>query len=271
MIPEQTTIDNKTLAVCGDSWFSSDLKFPGHSFGEVLADKNHWKLLSLARGGCSNFTIALQVDKAIELKADFVIVGITTPDRIEIPMISDSTKSIWDHLKSNFNWGSWGATQPSVYDTDRGLSNIQYAPHPDLSSQHEFLINPTVISESMNNLAFRGSNLDFYSLTSEQIEALKLYMLNLYDFKLKTQIDSWIISDACRRLINLNVPFLIVIQGLLCHRELEWVPDKNKIFESIFNVGTHPTNFRSRFHYHPDDGIAIANYVDARLKLLINN
>ena len=238
---------NKTLAVCGDSWFASDIKYPGKSFGEILADQNGFNLLSLARGGCSNFAIALQIDKAIELKVDYVIVGTTTPDRIEIPM------------------------QIQGYDKLKGLSNIQYAPHPDLSSQHAFLVDPTIISESMSNLTIDSGNAEFYNLTSDQKAALKAYTVNLYDAGVKQQIDTWIISDACRRLTAATIPFLICIEALFNGEYIAdsyWIPEKNKVTVEDFSLWNRQLS-TARFHYDPDtDGIIIANYLQKRLEEL---
>jgi len=171
----------KTLAVCGDSWFSSELRFPGQSFPEILAERLGWNLLSLARGGCSNFAIALQINRAIELGADFVLASTTTPDRIELPISAQT------------------------FDFKRGLSNIKYSPHPDLSSLNKFLTDPTIISESINNL----TRPNLYNIPDEQTAALKQYVAHLYDDQVKRQMDSWIISDACHRLVNSRIPFLI--------------------------------------------------------------
>jgi hypothetical protein len=154
---------NKVIAVCGDSWFSADPDFPGKSFGELVCAKNNWELLSLARGGCSNFTIALQVDKAIERQADFVILGTTTPDRGEFPIINAQNISIWNKLKSSFTWKNWFTTQPEVYVKARGISNMLHT--NSLSSTHNWISNPTIVSESFNNLVFH----DHKKLTPEQI------------------------------------------------------------------------------------------------------
>ena len=119
------------MAVCGDSWFSSDPNFTSASMGEIVARQNQWELTSLARNGCSNFAIALQIDKAIELAVDIVVIGTTTPDRMELPIIQKSNAIIWRRLKKLFTWEGWKYAQPMVYDRSRGLSNIQYHPHPD--------------------------------------------------------------------------------------------------------------------------------------------
>ena len=105
---------NKVVAICGGSYFSADPELPGQSFAEVMCSRNNWQLWSLARGGCSNFAIRLQVDKAIELGADIVVLGPVGPDRGEFPIITEDNRSIWDRLKDSFNWTDWGKTQPKV-------------------------------------------------------------------------------------------------------------------------------------------------------------
>jgi len=230
----------KTLAVCGDSWFSSELKFPGQSFPEIVANRMGWELLSLARGGCSNFTIALQINKAIELKADFILCTTTTPDRIELPIL------------------------PFVFDTNRGLENIKYSPHPDLSSQHKFLIEPTVISESINNL----TRPNLYNISKEQTSALVEYVTYLYDDQVKRQIDSWIISDACRRLVNSRIPFLIHTEALYFGnqaKDIGWILPKNKIDFNDFSIYNLEITEETRFHYRLEDGPVIANYIQQRI------
>ena len=152
---------NKVVAICGGSYFSADPELPGQSFAEVMCSRNNWQLWSLARGGCSNFAIRLQVDKAIELGADIVVLGPVGPDRGEFPIITEDNRSIWDRLKDSFNWTDWGKTQPKVYDETRGISNILHTTF--LSSTYPWITNPTIISESLNNLMFSNN----HKLTTE--------------------------------------------------------------------------------------------------------
>jgi len=181
---------SKTVAVCGDSWFTADPDLAGQSFGEIMCARNNWRLYSLARGGCSNFAISLQVDKAIELGVDAVIIGATTPDRCEFPIINDRNISIWDRLKKTFNCDDWGSLQPGVYVKKRGISNILHT--NSLSAKYPWIKNPTIISESLGPLMFDWSNSGFTKLTAEQLDALRSYMLNLYDHGVKRQTDCWI-------------------------------------------------------------------------------
>ena len=116
----------KRLFVCGDSWFTTDPDNQLQSVAGQLADRHDLQLTSLARVGCSNFAIALQVDQAIKNiqvlrtppASNFVIVGATTPDRIEIPIINNETKHIWEKLKEFFEsiWFSAShSAQPDLF------------------------------------------------------------------------------------------------------------------------------------------------------------
>lgn len=257
----------KTIAVCGDSWFSADPNLPGKSFGELMCAENQWNLLSLARGGCSNFAIALQVDKAIELNADLVVLGTTTADRSEFPIINEQNISVWQQLKNCFDWNNWFVNQPDVYVKSRGISNVLHT--NSLSSTHEWISEPTIISESLNNLMFTKPS----KLTQEQVDALHAYMLNLYDRGIKTQIDCWIISDACRRLQTAGIPYLIFIESLYqwdFSNDIGWVPEKNVVRPRDFSVWTSLPRAGTLFHYDAVQGSKIfSDYVQQRIKDLL--
>jgi hypothetical protein len=262
----QNETKKKTLAVCGDSWFSSDLRFPGKSFGEILSASLDWDFVSLARAGCSNFAICLQIDKAIELNVDFVIVGTTTPDRSEFPIIHDQNVSIWQKLKESFNWHN--CTQPGVYVKSQGISNVLHS--NSLSMNNAWISNPTIISESLNNLVFWKNT----KLSAKQIESLKHYMLNLYDSQIKRQYDSWIISDACRRLEESGIPYLIFTHSLYdsdFFSDIKWI-DQNKILtQSLQSIGDIGVSDVTIFHYDHDQGGKIfANYVEEKIKNCYN-
>ena len=265
--------NRKKIAICGASWFSSDLAWPGSSFGEKVAKTVNLELISLARSGCSNFTVALQINKAIELGVDYVVVGPDTWDRIELPIINSNNNALATWIRNRFNWNDWFRIQPGHYKPARGLSNIQYSPHPDLSSKHEFLTDPTVISESLNNLAFpEVKKNDFYKLNDEQVSELKLYMLNLYDSNVKQQQDCWIISDACRRLQQSQIPFIVFVHPLFTgdyEKNISWLPLENKVYKTEFNYRLLPGGGNTRFHFSPTEGSDMfAEFVIKKLNLL---
>jgi hypothetical protein len=265
----------KTVAVCGDSWFTSDNSHPGKSFGEIIARNNNWNLKSLAQMSCSNFAISLQVDRAIELKSDFIIVGTTTPDRVEIPIIDSNNKYIWENLKSFFNWSDWADHQPEVYKKSHGVDNIRPRDAHGPLAHDAGKPAPTVISESINNLLFRNR----HNFDNLQLDALKLYATALYDSGVKRQVDCWIISDACRRLISSKIPFLLYIEPLFdpgdhwqtgFKNDIDWVDKKNIIEPWQFSYYNLPQNNAGAFHYNIDQGaIVFATYIESRIKELL--
>jgi len=255
--------NNKTLAICGDSWFSKDLHHQNESFGEILSIKHNLNLLSLARGGCSNFSIALQVDQAIQMNPDFILVGCTDPNRIELPI---QKNNFLENIKEYFNWN---ANQTSAYDKLKILSNVKYTRHNSLNIQYEWLKDPTIISESINNLMFHGANSKLYNeLTDQHINALRLYMVYLYDSGIKQQYDCWVISDAVRRLYKSKIPFIIYVEPLFNHEfimDCDWIESKNKIMFNEFSYHSVPNGNRY-FHTSTEGAIMFANYIEKRLK-----
>ena len=74
------------LMVAGCSFSAVSNTLPGTSWSERLAEKlGGWKLTNLARQGCSNGGIRIQMDEIRRQRPDFAIVGPTFWDRMEIP------------------------------------------------------------------------------------------------------------------------------------------------------------------------------------------
>ena len=249
------------FAICGDSWFSTDNNLPGTSFGEVICNKQSWNLIDLARGGCSNFTIALQVDRAIEMNADLVVLNTTTSDRIELPIITEKNQSIWKKLKQGFDWDNWFDLQARCFDKDKGLSNVSYQGHNNGSVKNN-TNEPTIVSESMNNI-----DPSFFGITEEQHHALVEYMIYLHDTNLRKQFDSWIISDACRRLYQAGIPFIIFIEALYQYsynKDIQWVNEDNVFRPSELALWQMP-RCDSQYHYCPEDVNLIVDKLLPRL------
>jgi hypothetical protein len=66
------------------------------SFLDRYAKEKNFDYINLAQGGASNFFIRLQINQAIDRKADYIIIGASAPDRFEIPApsidISEDTR-----------------------------------------------------------------------------------------------------------------------------------------------------------------------------------
>lgn len=221
----------KKLAICGDSWMTPTINEKGTHFSELLSNHYNCELIPLSRGGCSNGAICVQIDQAIELKADFIIIGATSSDRIEIPL--NESRLLNEFLNS---WKKIFSTIPEYksnqYDKKRLLANFSYKKHPDLSSLNEFMKDPVLITESISNLIFPERQINnFYDIKKETIEALKQYVINLYDIKFKKQIDCWCISNQLKKLYyEKKINFLFFPSQLFTKeytKDIDWLPIKN--------------------------------------------
>jgi hypothetical protein len=74
-----------TVYSLGCSFMSSDTRWPDQpSFLDQYADYRGWQHVSLARPGATNLCIHLQIERAIQDHADYVIIGATSSDRIDV-------------------------------------------------------------------------------------------------------------------------------------------------------------------------------------------
>lgn len=96
---------------CGDSFFVEDNLW-GNNIGQYVAENLNTKVVNYAKLGASNFTIRLQVERAIQNQADLIIIGFTSIDRIEIPF--------------------------SKYRLDDGIENIDYTDNTTLPEFYRY-------------------------------------------------------------------------------------------------------------------------------------
>lgn len=181
------------MGVCGDSFFAAtqNLDRPdcnnssGKHFTEILTKKLGYDLFTLARGACSNTAIRLQIDEVVRQNCDFVIIGVTSEGRIEYPLEEDK------------------------FYYPNGIYNIIYDSHPDLSSLNQNFKNPSIVSETINNvLSGYGQVRD-----DNQRRAIELYHKELFVRELRQLQDTWILSDGVRLLIEKKIPYIIFLQN----------------------------------------------------------
>ena len=198
----------KKLIVCGDS-FSADSHEPdlvGTGYGFQLAKKLGWDVQVVARQGCSNGGIRIQIDEVIRQRPDFAIIAPTFHDRIEIPASAapyvppENENKGWAsdlqlHLQKNHDTG---------YDYKAGIDNINYGTNPYR------MICETIFSLVENyNHPYRSSRID-----KDTQVAIKQYINYLYDSNWKLQQDKWIIRDGIMQLFYAKIPFLLVANSI---------------------------------------------------------
>ena len=178
----------KKLVNCGDSYMSLDSP-PGEvtSFLQLYAERKNFLHVSLARAAATCFAIRLQIDSAIERGADFVIVGCTSSNRMDVAAPG----------VQNYSWVK--------------LNNILYTGYRSLSEHNIKSKNPLVVSDVIENLLNKKHE---NMLSDQQRTAIKNYVADLYDNNLKRQENYFVISDGLRKLQYHQIPFLYIPHGL---------------------------------------------------------
>lgn len=194
------------LIVCGCSYSAPSRTLPGTAYGEVLARKLGWDVEILARQGCSNGGIRVQIDEVIRQQPDFAIIAPTFWDRIEIPATaapydwSKNTERGWNpslqqHLQEEHLNG---------YDRSAGIDNVNYGTNPYR------MICETIFSLAENyDHPYRSSKIDRNTQA-----AVKQYINHMYDSNWKRQQDEWIIRDGIMQTFYSGIPFLVVANNL---------------------------------------------------------
>lgn len=195
------------LGVCGDSYMAatingsrSDIEdSEGRHFTEILAKKINYEYFTLARGACSNTAIRLQIDEMIKQRVDLVIIGATSPNRMEFPKLGQ------------------------IYDVTEGVYNLDYDIniYPDRSCKNS-KFKHRLVSETFTNIL--TSDMPFYkkilnphtisarpNITDEQAKALEYYIDYLYDPTYKTQLDMFILHSGYKALEDAGIPFVMII------------------------------------------------------------
>lgn len=192
----------KKLIVCGDSFAAPSKKLPGTAHGELLAKKLGWEVEILARQGCSNGGIRIQIDEVLRQRPDFAIIAPTFHDRMEIPASNapyipekDEHKGwqsdLQSHLQKNHGIG---------YDPAAGIDNVNYG------TNNYRMICETIFSLVENYPHTYRSQ----KISKEAQSAMKQYINYLYDANWKLQQDKWIIRDGIMQLFYAGIPFLLV-------------------------------------------------------------
>lgn len=191
---------SKKLMVCGCSFSAPSLTLPGTSWSEKLASTLGWELVNLARQGCSNGGVRIQIDEVMRQRPDFAIVTPTFWDRIEIPASSAPTQAtgigLQEHLQNQ--------NLANGYDPAAGIDNVNYG-----NNQYR-MICETIFSLADNiGHAYRPGK-----ISKEAQTAVKHYLNYIYDTNWKHQLDKWIMIEGAVELVHSGIPFLFVPQLL---------------------------------------------------------
>lgn len=215
------------IAVCGDSYMTPVVNPAGSHFAERLSKTFNSELYYYSRGGMSNAGIGIQVEDAIQLQPDLILLDTTFVDRVEF--------NIADKQGHDFH-----------------TTDIVYAHTEAVASQHPwFNKNSTMIVDNLNSLlALPGSPERWNNLykdipnINEKITALKQYVTYLYDPKWKRQLDLWCMYAVLHKLERSGIPYLIVLDALGV-RNFEWITERTYIAPKISQYYTDPNFWKT--------------------------
>lgn len=245
----------KKLIVCGCSYSAVSTKeqHKNTSWSEILANKLGWDLQNIARQGCSNGGIRIQIDEVIRQRPDFAIITPTSYDRIEIPNFIKEKFKISDFSGIHYKIID-AILQPTVsqnnddgksYHKDAGLDNINYG------NNHS-----RMIVETLHSLA--GDWMHPYRpnqrVPMDVQNALQLYINYLYDGHWKKQTDEWIIRDGLVQLQSHNIPFLVNPGFSMWSTVKEMNESLSDVIEEKFMLDDDSKNPHNVFCRYPPEG-----------------
>jgi hypothetical protein len=254
------------LIVAGCSFSAPSQQLPGTSWSEVLADRLGWDLVNLARQGCSNGGIRIQIEEIRRQRPDFAIVTPTFWDRMEIPAAAapfaakDTTGGV------NLQLHLQNRDITNGYDPKAGIDNVNYGNNPY-----------RMICETIFSLADNGPHAYRSTTISRQAQqAVKYYIDSLYDSNWKKQQDEWIIREGVMQLFLDGIDFIVspvLLWPFDQHNQSQWrdafpplIPDRNIMLEEKESVlpltGNNPFNGEDPgYHSSPHGQTLIAeNY-----------
>lgn len=189
--------------VAGCSYSAPSTTLPGTAWSEVMAQRLGWDLTNLARQGCSNGGIRIQIEEIRRQRPDFAVITPTFWDRMEIPAAaapyvpSDNERrgdapDLQAHLQNT--------KLRNGYDRDAGIDNVNYGNNPYR------MICETIFSLAENYPHQYRSK----KISRDAQTAVKHYINYLYDSEWKKQQDEWIIREGIMQLYMDGIDFIVV-------------------------------------------------------------
>jgi len=209
----------KKLMIAGDSYSATSWTHFGTSWSELLAKQLGWELINLARQGCSNGGIRIQIEEIRRQRPDYAIVVPSSWDRIEIP----ATAAPFDWSQPQGHWAPPLETHlrnkeiKNGYRREDGIDNVNYG------RNNYNMICETIFSLAHNYPSVWRSG----SISKETQTAIKYWIDGMYDAGWKQQQDEWLIMEGVLQMWHDELAFLIT-PGML------WIPDHSPQWRKLF-------------------------------------
>lgn len=259
----------KKLVVCGDS-FNCGLGCEDlftEPYGVLLAKKLNMELITLARGGASNFSIHLQAEYAVQhIEHDLLIISTTSYDRIE--WLSENSRNIHRPTAANINYHQ--------YPPHNG--NYQGKPPPDFYFKNKPEYNPGLLTEQIGGIDYyvtrrnkEGATDYFKKLHSEPISKLQLmidYNVQVMNDHIKEQYDMGVIFKAYTKAKRKNIQCLVLTDN----PELIELVDPNDLHKmNWFGLGAQYPDRIGSGHCTPEAHAIVANDIFNKLQGIQND
>lgn len=192
----------KHLMIAGCSFSAPSKQLPGTSWGEIMAKRLNWQLTNLARQGCSNGGIRIQIEEIRRQRPTFAVVSGTFWDRMEIP--AKSAPYDWSQPEGGWNPNLQQHLQDrnikNGYNREDGINNVNYG------NNNYNMICETIFSLAENyKHPYRSGKIDKHSQ-----QAVREYVDVIYDSEWKKQQDEWIIREGVMQLYLDGINFLFL-------------------------------------------------------------
>jgi hypothetical protein len=166
-----------------------------------MADQLGWDLVNLARQGCSNGGIRVQIDEIRRQRPDFAVVSATFWDRMEIP----ARAAPYDWTRPTGGWAPklqqhlQDRELKNGYNRADGIDNVNYGNN-----------NYNMICETIFSLISSSDHAYRTNINNTTKNALKAYVDALYDANWKKQQDEWIIREGVLSMYLDGIKFLFL-------------------------------------------------------------
>lgn len=191
----------KKLMVAGCSFSAPSKTHPNTSWSEKLANRLGWDLVNLARQGCSNGGIRIQMEEIRRQRPDFAIITPTFWDRMEIP----ATAAPYDWSQKNQGWDPplqrhlQDRTKKNGYRREDGINNVNYGNN-----------NYNMICETIFTLAENYPHPYRSGLINKAAQqGVRAWIDSIYDNAWKKQQDEWIMIGGALEMFLDGIPFVM--------------------------------------------------------------
>ena len=192
------------LMVAGCSFSAVSQTLPGTAWSERLAEKlGGWELVNLARQGCSNGGIRIQMDEIRRQRPDFAVIGPTFWDRMEIP--ANSVPYDWTQAPSAgenppLERHLQNRTLGNGYRREDGIHNVNYG------KKQSNMICETIFTLAENfEHPYRMGR-----ITKQAQNGIRHWIDSIYDNAWKKQMDEWMIREGVITMYLDDIKFLIL-------------------------------------------------------------